>query len=231
MITIFNSEQDALSFSNKIHQYLLDVRPGYSAEKWSDPEISSDGLTWMVKVPVEYDDNRWGVPLDISEELNISVGSTESLPDVGGLCTIDNYYLYKGDVIKCRQTHNRTIYEPKDTPALFSFYRDNSGQLEWIVGEQVEIGWVRIYDDIKYEVIQSHMTQSDWFPTATLGVLWKAYHDLVGIPIWVQPVGSSDSYMIGDQVIFSNAVWESLINYNVWSPTVYPLGWNKLYDI
>ena len=101
---------------------------------------------------------------------------TISLPETGGECFINQYYLYKGDILKCRQTHYRTIYEPKDTPALFSFWRDNSEQLQWISGEQVEIGWMRIYEDVKYEVIQAHQTQDDWIPTATLNVLWKIYH-------------------------------------------------------
>lgn len=44
-------------------------------------------------------------------------------------------------------------------------------------------------------------------------------------PDWVQPTGAHDSYSIGDCVMFNGQQYESLINANVWSPTVYPAGW------
>jgi len=127
MIAIFNTEAEAIAYSDKIHSYLQLVRTGYDAVKWATPNQSADGLTWSVKTPVEYDDNRWGTPLNVTAELSTAAGKTETLPDVGKQCVKDKYYLYKGDILKCRQTHNRTIYEPKDTPALFSFFRDFEG--------------------------------------------------------------------------------------------------------
>ena len=171
--------------------------------------------------------------MDVATELASSAGTTEPLPEVGEECVIDKYYLYKGDILKCRQTHNRTIYEPKDTPALFSFFRDNSDQLEWMAGEQVEVGWMRIYEGVKYEVIQAHQTQADWIPTATIGVLWKIYSEETPeeIPVWVQPTGAHDAYRIGAKVHFptiNDPVYESLIDANVWSPAEYPTGWKKL---
>lgn len=230
MMAIFNTQAEAVAYSNKIHAYLQSVRPRYNAVKWADPGISSDGLTWFVDTPPEYDDNRWGTPLNVTAELATAAGKTEPLPNVGIQCVKDKYYLYKGDILKCRQTHNRTIYEPKDTPALFSFFRDNSDQLQWISGEQVEVGWMRIYEDVKYEVVQAHQTQDNWIPTATLNVLWKVYVDPIVevIPVWVQPTGAHDAYNIGDKVHFptiTDPVYESLINANVWSPTTYPQGW------
>lgn len=229
MIALFNTQAEAIAYSDKIHAYLQSVRPNYNAVKWAEPTEGTDG-TWSVKTPVEWEDNRWGTPLDVDTELASAAGTTIPLPDVGVQCVIGQYYLYKGDILKCRQTHNRTIYEPKDTPALFSFWRDNSEQLQWISGEQVEVGWVRIYNDVKYEVIQAHQTQDDWIPTATLNVLWKVYVDptVEVIPIWVQPTGAHDAYNIGDKVHFptiTDPVYESLINANVWSPIVYAAGW------
>lgn len=232
MIAIFNTEAEAIAYSNKIHAYLQSVRPNYNAVKWADPTEGVDGK-WSVKTPVECDDNRWGTPLDVEDELATADGTTIPLPEVGGQCVINQYYLYKGDILKCRQTHNRTIYDPKDTPALFSFFRDNSDQLEWIVGEQVEVGWMRIYNDVKYEVVQAHQTQADWTPTATIGNLWKVYVDptVEVIPVWKQPAGAHDVYMKGAKVHFptiNDPVYESLIDNNSWSPTAYPAGWKKL---
>ena len=53
------------------------------------------------------------------------------------------------------------------------------------MGEQVSVGWMRIYNGVKYEVVQAHQTQEDWIPTATLNVLWKVYVDPTGevIPV------------------------------------------------
>lgn len=46
-----------------------------------------------------------------------------------------------------------------------------------------------------------------------------------GCPDWVQPTGGHDAYNIGDCVTFEGLEYESTINANVWSPTVYPGGW------
>ncbi len=44
-------------------------------------------------------------------------------------------------------------------------------------------------------------------------------------PQWVQPVGSSDAYQIGEKITFSGSRYISLVNANVWSPVGYPAGW------
>lgn len=45
---------------------------------------------------------------------------------------------------------------------------------------------------------------------------------------WVQPSGAHDAYQTGDRVTFQGAVWESVLDANVWSPTAHPAGWKKL---
>lgn len=50
----------------------------------------------------------------------------------------------------------------------------------------------------------------------------------VGYPAWVQPTGAHDAYAIGDRVSFNGANYESKIAANVWSPTVYPAGWQLI---
>ena len=42
---------------------------------------------------------------------------------------------------------------------------------------------------------------------------------------WVQPTGAHDAYKKGDRVTFNAKTYESLIDANVWSPSVYPAGW------
>lgn len=74
------------------------------------------------------------------------------------------------------------------------------------------------------------------------GKLWKSLVDYnvwqppvnwrevvaTGYPAWIQPTGAQDAYKIGDRVSFNGANYESKINGNVWSPTVYPAGWQTI---
>ena len=149
------------------------------------------------------------------------------LPDSGWL-EVNDIYDYNGVLVMVRQSHNRTIYPPEETPALFVVYRpDASGVLDWIAGEPVTVGMHRLYDAIEYVCLQSHVTQLDWTPPAT-PALWQVYVETHAIAEWVQPTGAHDAYNIGDQVTYVGHLWESLINANVWSPTVYPAGWRDL---
>lgn len=163
-----------------------------------------------------------------------NVQEINDLPNVGQQCMKDVIYKYsEGDIdtgynglVICMQTHNRTIYPPMETPALFSFFRENTDDLEWIPNEMVELGWKRWYEGVQYEVIQAHQTLVTWTPDVT-PVLWSEVQG-EKIPVWVQPTGAHDAYQIGDRVHFptiTDLVYESLINANVWSPTVYPAGW------
>ena len=135
-------------------------------------------------------------------------------------------YAHGTKVVYCRQEHDRTIFDPFDTPALFSFFRDNSDTLEWIPNEKVELGWKRMYEGVQYEVIQAHMTLEGWEPNNTPALWQEVQGDEVAE--WVQPTGGHDAYNIGDRVLFNGSIYESVINANVWSPAVYPAGWSLI---
>jgi len=47
----------------------------------------------------------------------------------------------------------------------------------------------------------------------------------MGRALWLQPTGAHDAYQMGDKVTFQGGRYISLIDANVWSPTVYPAGW------
>lgn len=167
----------------------------------------------------------------IQQEDIITNISTTGLPDLpkSGTVKKDTLYVYSGTVVHCLQTHERTIYEPSLTPALFATLRTNSDTLLWIENEKVSIGWKRTYKDILYECIQSHITLKDWTPDKT-PTLWKLALT-EEIPVWVQPTGAQDAYQKGHKVHFpkiTDPVYESLIDANIWSPIVYPQGWKKL---
>lgn len=171
--------------------------------------------------------------IDIKKDYPTKVSSTifPLLPDSGWL-EQGIIYSYNNGAVMVRQPHERTIYPPEQTPALFSFWRDNaSAELAWMEGEKVEEGWKRTFGGKTYECLQPHQTQSDYTPTATIGVLWKEVIVVVDIPVWKQPTGAHDAYALGAKVHFptiNDPVYESLIPANVYSPTVYPLGWKKL---
>ena len=46
---------------------------------------------------------------------------------------------------------------------------------------------------------------------------------------WRQPTGAHDAYMNGDMMIYTDGkTYKSLIDNNVWSPDVYPNGWDLI---
>jgi len=138
--------------------------------------------------------------IDIKKDYPTKVSSTifPLLPDSGWL-EQGIIYSYNNGAVMVRQPHERTIYPPEQTPALFSFWRDNaSSELAWMEGEKVEEGWRRTFGGKTYECLQAHQAQSDWTPTATLGVLWK---EVVVIPAdnaWAVGI----AYKVGDIVTY-----------------------------
>ena len=164
---------------------------------------------------------------DGNEFLGLIAGDSDQyppLPETGNLCEAGVLYAWNNGVVNCRQSHIRTIFPPEDTPALFSVYRADGGEtLEWIVGEQVQVGNIRVYETVTYRCIQAHQTQDNWTPPLT-PTLWAV--EQVGISEWVQPTGAHDAYQIGDQVTHNGATWESDYDANVWEPGVF--GWTEI---
>ena len=159
---------------------------------------------------------------------SMSAVKYEALPTKGEV-TAGKFYSYGGKVVYCIQSHERTIYTPEQTPALFSFFRENNVDLEWIEGEKVDVGWERIFGGKTYKCLQAHQTLKGWEPDKTPS-LWKEAPSEV-IPVFKQPTGAHDAYRIGAKVHFptiNDPIYESLIDYNTYSPTVYPAGWRKL---
>jgi len=151
------------------------------------------------------------------------------LPASGTLIEGD-IYSYKGGMVRIEQTHERTIYAPEDTPALFSVYRANTQGAEWVANEKVIAGDERTYAGKTWICLQSHQTLVGWEPEKT-PALWKEVVTVIDIPIWEQPAGAHDAYKKGAKVHFptiTDPVYESLIDANVWSPVAYKQGWRKL---
>ena len=164
--------------------------------------------------------------LDVKKDYPVKASTTifEPLPTSGALKR-GQIYSYANGAVMVVQDHDRTIYAPELTPALFSFYRPNPEGTKWIAGEQVALNSTRTYGGKTYKCIQEHQTQDGWKPDIT-PALWQEVIVTPEISDWVQPTGAHDAYNIGDKVRFDGKVYESIINANVWSPTVY--GWVKI---
>jgi hypothetical protein len=90
---------------------------------------------------------------------------------------------------------------------------------------------VRIrYGEKLYRCEQSHSAQAGWEPDRT-PALWTEVAKPGEIPVWRQPTGAQDAYNKGDKVRYpdeNGAVYESLIDANVYSPEAYPAGWRAV---
>ena len=91
--------------------------------------------------------------------------------------------------------------------------------------------YIRVrYGDKLYKCVQAHTSQSDWTPPET-PALWTEVAKPGEIPVWRQPTGVQDAYMKGDKVHYPDAdspVYESLMDYNTYSPEAYPAGWRQM---
>ena len=96
----------------------------------------------------------------------------------------------------------------------------------WGVGKNYEKDERIRYNDTLYKVLQNHTSQSDWTPDVAVSLFVKV--SIEEFPEWVQPTGSQDAYNKGDKVTFEGKHYESLIDGNVWSPSVYPQGWKEI---
>lgn len=198
---------------------------------WVIPQANVDGVTEL------------GADTAISNDLTFYFGEGENeflknvstltttynpLPD-SGLVEAVRVYSYQSKLVLCRQEHQRTIFPPEQTPALFAVYREDATDvLEWVVGEQIIFGMLRTYKGKTYKCVIPHQTQIDWTPNRPTN-LWVEYVDTPDeYKPWVQPVGAHDAIKKGDRRTFEGHLWESRYDGNVWSPAVLPSWWIDL---
>ena len=96
-------------------------------------------------------------------------------------------------------------------------------------GVEYETGQKIRYENKLYKVLQPHTSLPSWTPTDAPSLFAEILAGQEGTDIgeWVQP-DSTNPYMTGDRVIFNGVVYESLIDNNVWSPSIYPAGWKQV---
>lgn len=101
-------------------------------------------------------------------------------------------------------------------PNLYPTWR---AEAEYAVGDRV------LYNDVLYKVLQEHTSQVDWTPDVATSLFAKVLiPDENIIPEWEQP-DSTNPYMSGDKVSYNGKIWTSIVDNNVWQPSVY--GWEE----
>lgn len=120
-----------------------------------------------------------------------------------------------------------TAEQISDLTTIYSHWRDSI---------YYEAGDVVVYETDLYRVISEHTSQSDWLPTVAAS-LYTVFRPAGQVTDWVQPAGQHDAYRFGERVSFNGSIYESIYgnpnadpptDYNVWSPTAYPAGWQLI---
>ena len=95
---------------------------------------------------------------------------------------------------------------------------------EYAVGKTYPVGHVFKYgvnadgETQLYSVLQEHTSQAEWKPNEAVSLYKAIGFTDSGVPIWTQPLGSEDAYMMGDKVEHGGSIWTSNVDYNVWEP-------------
>lgn len=155
-----------------------------------------------------------------------------------------------GDVVqlddipyKCIQAHDSTGNEswaPDLTPALWMQYHGTTQESArpWVAplgSEDIyKAGEWMVFTDGNYYKCLANTNYSptelpsSWALNGEESSSSDSDSSSETIPDFVQPIGATDAYSIGDKVRFEGKIYQSLINSNVWSPSVYPLGWQEV---
>lgn len=98
----------------------------------------------------------------------------------------------------------------------------------YAVGDIISYSTNPVGDPQLYKVVQAHTSQANWLPSGTPSLYDAFGLDDDGYAIWAQPSGAHDAYNVGDIVNYNGTLYKSVINGNVWSPDVYPVGWEQI---
>jgi len=203
------------------------IQPQTQIAYWVIPSLELDGATPVGQATGINNDlsaiSADGEAAFLSATRNI--GSYKPLPDSGWLES-GQIYGYNSGLVIVRQSHDRTLFAPEQTPNLFSVYRGaGGGVLDWITNEPVLVGTHRVYGAIEYVCLQAHTTQVDWTPSTT-PTLWQVY---APTQVWAYPV----AYKVDDVVIYrpngySYKCRQAHTSQVDWKPPDVPALWLKL---
>lgn len=116
-----------------------------------------------------------------------------------------------------------TLTNESSMTAIATVFPQYKPEREYDTGEVFSYGVNAVGDPQLYTVLQSHKSAGEWPPDATPGLYKPVGVTAEGIPVWVQPLGASDAYRLGDTVSHGGVIWTSSVDKNVWEPGIY--GW------
>lgn len=147
------------------------------------------------------------------------------------------------DLVQVQEEQDRTIKSILKTITLAKDLSDDQKQeiLSRYEGYKTNKAYQEgdkfTYQGKIYEVIQAHTSQTTWIPSET-PALYKEFlkvkiQDEEGntsevVEEFKKPTGAHDAYQKGDKVSFEGAIYESIIDANVYSPTEFADGWKKV---
>lgn len=111
-------------------------------------------------------------------------------------------------------------------PSVYPFYKVGH---DYKTKDIFRFGMNTIGDPQLYQVLQDHTSSEEFPPDTSVSLYKKIGVSEDGTPEWVQPLGATDAYSIGEVVMHDGKKWESEIDNNVWEPGIY--GWKEYSDI
>ena len=112
-----------------------------------------------------------------------------------------------------------------EVPSVFPAYKVGKA---YKAKEVFRYGENAVGDAQLYQVLQDHTSTEEWTPDTAVSLYKKVGVTEDGYPEWVQPLGASDAYNIGDVVSYNGTLYKSTIDGNTWSPEAYPQGWEEV---
>lgn len=98
------------------------------------------------------------------------------------------------------------------------------------VKEVFSYGENAVGDPQLYQVLQEHTSEAQWTPDTATSLYKKIGVTEDGYPEWVQPLGASDAYELGNIVSHNEKLWECTEvdggGKNSWEPGVF--GWTEI---
>lgn len=163
-------------------------------------------------------------------EIVSAAAAVKSYPEweVGIPVEVGEVYFYNANLYQVIQAHTtQSDWDPVTAKALYKrYYEPDDDPWEWVQpagSHDVYPAGVRVLHNGK--TWQSEVENNSWEP----GVYgWKDLTPAPEYEEWIQPTGARDAYQTGDRVIFEGHLWRSKIDANVYSPAVYPAGWEDL---
>ena len=95
-----------------------------------------------------------------------------------------------------------------------SIFDEWAVNVKYVTGEWVAYGVNAVGDPQLYQVLQDHTSAAEWTPDTATSLYKAVGIDPSGIPLWVQPLGATDAYNLGDIVMPNEKKWESSIDNN-----------------